>query len=203
MRVYLSKKCLTGIAIVAALVIAILLLLRIVFIWDQSQGVVEVVDIKPTVPQQEVSDNITDAPEDVLDEEETKDDSDDGPVEKPPKKSQENVDESRVDSIISKIYDLRYEYVNKITMLEAEARAEKNGATADEKLELIERITSEAVALEEECDAKMNAYLKELTSELRRLGRDTSMISEIRTVYQQEKEQKRSQLLNKYDKYLK
>ena len=49
----------------------------------------------------------------------------------------------------------------------------------------------------------MDALILELEAELKRLGEDTSIISEVRSVYDAEKKLKKSQLLAKYKKYLK
>lgn len=116
-------------------------------------------------------------------------------------------DSGRVDEIISKIYILRAEYVNKLASLESQALAErvevkKDGVTVPEILTFVDKYTGIATAMEKECDATMNSYINELEAELKRLGRDTGIISEIRSVYKSEKELKKSQLLDKYGEYL-
>jgi len=199
MRIYLSKKWLKGITFATVLVIAAAILLRIVFIWDQKQGVVDAEKTHIATPPQYTNEKTTPVSKET---DETTDVSASEPVKDEKKPLQESADESRVDLIISKIYDLRLKYLNKISGLEAEAKAGEKGLTVDERLSFIEGIIDKATALEEECDAQMNVYIQELQAELIRLGRDMSMVSEVRVAYQQEKQEKKSQLFNKYNKYL-
>lgn len=122
-------------------------------------------------------------------------------------KAPEKVSPSRVNEIISKIYILRAEYVNKLASLESQALAERvevkvGGVTIPELVAFVEKYTGLATSFEKECDAKMNGYIDELEAELKRLGEDTGIISEIRSVYKNEKELKKSQLLDKYGEYL-
>ncbi len=115
---------------------------------------------------------------------------------------------SRVNEIISKIYVLRADFVRRLNALEGEAVYEKNSTKkssfgVNKILSFAEKYLNRAKALEAECDSKMEAYIAELEAELKRLGQDTSMISEVRSAYKNEKQLKKSQLLNKYSKYLK
>ncbi len=120
---------------------------------------------------------------------------------------EKQTDSGRVDEIISKIYILRAEYVNKLAKLETQALEERKvikqgGVTVTELVTFVDKYTGLATSFEKDCDAEMNGYIKELDAELKRLGRDASIISEIRSVYKNEKELKKSQLLDKYGKYL-
>ncbi len=129
-------------------------------------------------------------------------------------KSGKNVDEkskvntSGVDDIIAEIYLLRAEYVNALSGLEAEAVSSAKSIpnkelTISKRLDFIESYTGRAVALEGQCDARMNSLIALLDEELKKTGGNRAVISEIRSVYASEKELKKSQLLSKYGKYFK
>ncbi|MBE7038228.1 MAG: hypothetical protein E7404_04910 [Ruminococcaceae bacterium] len=112
----------------------------------------------------------------------------------------------RIDDIIARIYLLRAEYLNALSSLEAEAKATassipKKDRTTSKKLELIEKFTGRGVALEGQCDSKMERLLAELKSELERSGLDMTVISEIKSVYASEKQLKKSELFSKYNRY--
>jgi len=125
-----------------------------------------------------------------------------------PKNKNNDAAPSRVNEIISRIYVLRAEFVNRLDSLEGEALAEKKtvkkgGLSVSKILSFAEKYIDKAKSLEADCDSRMEAYLSELKAELERLGQSTSMISEIRSTYKKEKQLKKSQLFNKYSKYLK
>ncbi len=125
-----------------------------------------------------------------------------------PKVENKEIAPSRVDEIISKIYLLRAEFVNRLNALESEALSEKQivkkgGLSVSRILSFVEKYIDKATALEADCDSRMETHIKELEAELKRLGQDTSMISEVRSTYKNEKRLKKSQLFNKYSKYLK
>ncbi len=113
-----------------------------------------------------------------------------------------------VGAIISRMYLLHAEYINRLSTLENDAKAKgkealKQKAGILEKLALADEYTGKAVALEKECDARMKSLIQELENELKKLGKDTGVISKVREYYEAEKELKKSQLLSKYSKYLK
>ena len=120
---------------------------------------------------------------------------------------EKKADKRKIDDIIAKIYKLREEYVSELSMLEKEARATiksvpKKERTATKKLELIELYTGKAAKLEKQCDAKMESLISQIKAELNGRSDNARLISEIRSLYSSEKELKKSQLLNKYKKYL-
>lgn len=116
-------------------------------------------------------------------------------------------DTSKVDDIVSRIYLTRAEYVNALSSLEAEAKSTAGSIpnkerTISRKLDLIDLYTGRAVALEGQCDSKMESLIGELSAELKASGSNMEIISQVRSVYATEKELKKSQLLSKYGKYL-
>lgn len=111
-----------------------------------------------------------------------------------------------IDKIISRIYLLRAEYLNALDNLVAEAKTAVSSVspkelTISKKLELAEIFTGKGVALESQCDAKMESLISQLKSELEKINGDMNVISDIRAVYESEKKLKKSELFNKYNPY--
>lgn len=117
-------------------------------------------------------------------------------------------DNGEIDNIISEIYLLRSSYVSELAFLENEAmRAAgampKKDRTASKKLSFVNYFVSKAVALEDKCDSQMENILSRLKVVLKKQGKGTALISEIRESYASQKMAKKTQLLNKYSKYIK
>lgn len=117
-------------------------------------------------------------------------------------------DNGEIDNIISEIYLLRSSYVSELASLENEAmRAAgampKKDRTASKKLSFVNYFVSKAVALEDKCDSQMENILSRLKVVLKKQGKGTALISEIRESYASQKMAKKTQLLNKYSKYIK
>lgn len=115
---------------------------------------------------------------------------------------------SRIDDIISRMFLLRAEYVNRLTSLENDAKSKakeifRKKTSITERLAFIEKYTGKGLGLEKECDARMKSLVGELESEIKKSGKNASIVSEVRQYYETEKKLKKSQLLSKYSKYLK
>lgn len=126
------------------------------------------------------------------------------PVIKPAEEQkQEQINTGKKEEIIAKIYLLRAEYLNKIDGLIASGKATikalKPGEwTMSKKMSLVNQFASQGSALEASCDARMEQLLGELEAELIRLGESTAPIGEIRSAYQEQKQFKKEELINKY-----
>lgn len=124
-------------------------------------------------------------------------------------KTQDKVQSRKeVDEIISEIYLLRAEYLNALDLLVGEAKSAYRaipGAerTLTRKAYFAETYTGRAAALEKQCDSKMNNLLSQLKVALEKENKDLKVISEIKSLYNSEKELKKSELINKYSKYRK
>lgn len=66
------------------------------------------------------------------------------------------------------------------------------------KTEIVKNSIPEGLAMEKECDTQVEAILSELTDLLKKAGRDDSLVSAIRTAYNQEKQTMKARLVNKY-----
>lgn len=108
-----------------------------------------------------------------------------------------------VEDVISEIYLLRAEFLNKIDLMIADGTAEveatpKEKRTLTFKIELMNRYMDRGNALEKECDARMELLLSELETALRQSGGDLSLIDEVRALYAQEKKLYKAELYQKY-----
>lgn len=108
-----------------------------------------------------------------------------------------------VEDVISEIYLLRAEFLNKIDLMIADGTAEVKATPKEErtltfKIELMNRYMDRGEALEKECDARMEQLLAELETALRQSGGDLSLIDEVRALYAQEKKLYKSELYQKY-----
>ena len=108
-----------------------------------------------------------------------------------------------VEDVISEIYLLRAEFLNKIDLMIADGTAEveatpKEKRTLTFKIELMNRYMDRGNALEKECDARMELLLVELETALRQSGGDLSLIDEVRALYAQEKKLYKAELYQKY-----
>ena len=108
-----------------------------------------------------------------------------------------------VEDVISEIYLLRAEVLNKIDLMIADGTAEveatpKEKRTLTFKIELMNRYMDRGNALEKECDARMELLLSELETALRQSGGDLSLIDEVRALYAQEKKLYKAELYQKY-----
>lgn len=116
--------------------------------------------------------------------------------------------QNRVSEIIAKIYLLRATYLNKIDELIAGAKAEyialpKSQRTLQGKMKIVDKwLIPKGNALEAECDASMNELLGELESALKELGANTSIISDIKVAYQEQKDLKMAELYSQYSSKL-
>ena len=63
---------------------------------------------------------------------------------------------------------------------------------------VVKSYISEGMAMEKECDARVEKILSELSVLLKDAGRDQSLISSIRNAYNDEKNSMKSRLINKY-----
>ena len=112
-------------------------------------------------------------------------------------------DPSRKEQIIAQIYVLRADYVSRIDGLIASAESSyldlpPSERTIASKVAITDSLIAQGNALEGQCDAQMELLLASLTAELNRLGENTAVISEIRSIYVQEKRLKKAALIDAY-----
>lgn len=109
--------------------------------------------------------------------------------------------ESTSSVLIAKLYVLKASYVSKLDALESEGIAEYENTpnkNTSWKATMISKYSGKVAALEGECDAKFEAIVSELKTELEKNGEDTSIIKTIRSTYEKEKQIKKANYLNTY-----
>ncbi|MBO5364800.1 MAG: hypothetical protein J6A56_04995 [Clostridia bacterium] len=125
-------------------------------------------------------------------------------TETPSKTVVKNEDNKKLQELLARVYLLRSTFTGKLDGLVGEAKSEyiaqKKATGKADKVTIGSRYISKGLALESECDGQMEALLGEIEAELARSGGDTSIISQIRSVYNNEKSIKKANLLSRYAK---
>ncbi len=110
---------------------------------------------------------------------------------------------ARVNEIIAECYLLKSEFLGRIDSLISQAKTEwrslpKEGRTQSAKVAIAGKYMSKGSQLEAECDQRMSALLSGLESELKASGQSTAIISQINSLYNEEKAVKKASLFAKY-----
>lgn len=110
---------------------------------------------------------------------------------------------ARQEEIIAEIYLLRATYLTEIDKLIQGAKQEYLALPKEErslaaKMKIVEKMIPKGNKLEDECDAKMEALLGELTSVLQAQGLPTDVVAQIRATYKEQKEIKLAELYQAY-----
>lgn len=110
---------------------------------------------------------------------------------------------ARQEEIIAEIYLLRATYLTEIDKLIQGAKQEYLALPKEErslaaKMKIVEKLIPKGNKLEDECDAKMEALLSELTSVLQAQGLPTDVVAQIRATYKEQKEIKLAELYQAY-----
>lgn len=105
--------------------------------------------------------------------------------------------------IISQIYVLEASYKSQLKSIEHDMLVSYNQLPSSEKTtvnkyKLANSAMSQGTALKAECDAKMEALLSQLEQNLKECGKDTAIVSQIRSAYANEKNTVQAYYLSKY-----
>lgn len=114
--------------------------------------------------------------------------------------------EERIDALVAEVYALRDYYTAQLRSLEASAISQYEALlpeerTPERKQEIALACIDAAYALEDACDARMDAICQELSYLLLETGGSMSLVTDIRYAYASEKEAARSEFLEKYADY--
>ncbi len=110
-----------------------------------------------------------------------------------------------VANAVNKLYVLQGEYTSQLAGLVSRAQSyyseqwRTNGSAAA-KTNTVSKFSGEVASMEGACDAKVEAVLGELTSQLNSIGADTSIVGTLRAAYNNEKASQRAAYVNKYMK---
>lgn len=108
-----------------------------------------------------------------------------------------------VAACVNKLYGLQAQYTAQLDGLAARARAYYDqqkpivGAAAA-KSGTFSKFSGEVSSMEGGCDAKVEAALGELSSGLKAIGADTSIVGTLRSAYESEKSNQRAAYVNRY-----
>ena len=118
---------------------------------------------------------------------------------KPQKQESKPVDKKTeiVNKYLKQIYALKAEFLGKLANLKDEAQAEfykfpMEERTKKNKIAVMTDKVIDCYELENQCDIKIEALLKELKTELEKIGADTAIVAEIRKAYKEEKSVKKA-----------
>lgn len=114
--------------------------------------------------------------------------------------------EARIDALVAEVYALRDYYTAQLLALEAAAISEYESLSQEErtperKQQIAFACVDAAYALEDACDARMDAICQELSYLLLETGGSMSLVTDIRYTYASEKERARTAFLEKYANY--
>lgn len=123
----------------------------------------------------------------------------------PVKTEQEEVKEDEYDpeklqSLIAQIYLLRSSFTGQINGLVAQAKSEYIAQTKKDLPALAAKYMSIGSGLEGSCDAQIESLLSQIKTELEKAGADTSLVSDIRSAYYNEKSITKASLISKYSR---
>ena len=113
----------------------------------------------------------------------------------------------RQEEIIAEIYLLRATYLNEIDKLIKDTKQmyidlPKEQKNLQNKMKIVEKMIPVGNKLEDECDAKMETLLAELSTLLKKQNLSTAIVDEIRKTYAEQKNLKLAELYNQYGGHL-
>lgn len=113
----------------------------------------------------------------------------------------------RQEEIIAEIYLLRATYLNEIDKLIKDTKQmyidlPKEQKTLAGKMKIVEKMIPVGNKLEDDCDARMEVLLTELTDILQQQNLSTAIVDEIRKTYAEQKNLKLAELYNEYGGHL-
>lgn len=125
----------------------------------------------------------------------------------PSSSAQPQTSDQMIAVAVTELYQMQNEYAGSINAALAGIKSYYKeqkaavGSTAA-KSSAAAKLMSDIGALEDNCDAKVEAVLSKLTSDLQSIGADTGIVSTLREAYEKEKSVQRASYINKYSKYM-
>lgn len=117
------------------------------------------------------------------------------PTEAPQKQETSTLQEK-----IARVYLLRSSFTGQLDSLIAEAKEEYYATPSNmrDTVAIGRKYLGRGQALEKQCDAQMETLLADVKTELERTGGDTSVVSQMRAAYKEQKSIKKAELLSRY-----
>lgn len=113
--------------------------------------------------------------------------------------SKNTVQSNNISSLVSQIYSLRSSFSGQVDSLVSQAQTDAASGKYT-KSELIGKYAGQLSSLEGSCDSQFNSLVSQIESELSKTNGDTSLISELRSAYANEKRIKKASVFSKYAK---
>lgn len=113
---------------------------------------------------------------------------------------------ARIDALVTEVYGLKDYYIAQLAYLESAVLAEYEALPAEQQTpekrkKMALDCIDQAYALENECDSRMDEICSELSHLLLKTDGRMNLVNDIRYAYAKEKEQAKSQFLEKYADY--
>ena len=112
--------------------------------------------------------------------------------------------EKRISELIAKLYVQKSTYLGKLDEIEAQVRAEfldnedQWETTQAAKKELLAKYLPTVASWEKTCDDTVNGVLNEIRAELKKQGKDESIVNTMKEAYLEEKKLKKTYFINRY-----
>lgn len=126
-------------------------------------------------------------------------DSNDNAASESKTQSENKVQSNNISSLISQIYSLRSSFSGQVDSIASQAQTDAASGKYT-KSELIGKYAGQLSSLEGSCDSQFNSLVSQIESELSKTNGDTSLISELRSAYANEKRIKKASVFSKYAK---
>lgn len=109
--------------------------------------------------------------------------------------NQDNTEPSTIANLVAQIYSLRSSFVGKLDSLIAQAKDEWSAGGVKKK-DFVSKYIGLGTSLEAQCDAQFESIISQIKEELKRIGGDESIISELKKAYKNEKTAKKASILS-------
>lgn len=110
---------------------------------------------------------------------------------------------NRIAKLVGKMYVLKSQFTGELKSIEKWVSSEYKKLTAEEKKSIAvktkigKEAVSKATALEQSCDAQVEAILSEISTLLKESGQKTDLVKQIRQAYEEEKQLTKSYYVSK------
>lgn len=123
---------------------------------------------------------------------------------KEPTSTSASKSEEKVSQLIAKLYVQKSQYLNKLDAIEAQVRGEyldnrkKWESKKLAKQSLLKKYLPTVASWEKNCDSMVYGVLDEIRAELKKMGRDESIVDTMKASYLEEKKLKKTYFINRY-----
>ena len=180
-RIYFNKKHIKISLIVICSILAVVVLLKLISIWDSRQMISNIDSVNTTAPPNDTGQTDTD-----------------------PNSPEKSEYELRLDTIMADANALRDEYVTKLETMYTDAETSltelvDNEGSDDDVASLVSEYLTEVTVLEQQCDAKFDVIVNELDQLIKNNNGDKSLLDDLIETYITEKATKKAWYLDRLE----